>query len=331
VALPRRLVIRAIVIGAPLVYVAALAITIASLGLPVARDQLFFWLLLGLAAFSVGAWRTWGAMLLGWAPLFALLVAYDYLRGAVSVAPARAHVGTQIAVDRWLTGGADPTRWLQQHLWSPGRPHWYDYGVWAVYMTHFFVVWLVAAWLWRASRRRFAHYTALTVVLTMAAFLVYWRYPAQPPWMASDGMRIGSLDRIVPTIWDQLGVKSIQSVYENGDLVNPVAAMPSLHAAYPVMLLLFFWDAGRRVRAGLALYAVAMGFALVYSGEHFVADILAGWALAVAAYALTRAAIAAADRARALHRAPGVDRPCEPDELGVRPPERRRGAGAGTG
>ena len=193
-----------IVIGAPLVYVAALAITVASLGLPVARDQLFFWLLLGLAAFSVPAWRTWGAMLLSWLPLFALLVAYDFLRGAVSVAPARAHVTTQIAVDRWLAGGPDPTRWLQQHLWSPGRPHWYDYGVWAVYMTHFFVVWLVAAWLWRASRRRFAHYTALTVVLTMAAFVVYWRYPAQPPWMASDGMRIGSLDRIVPTIWDSL-------------------------------------------------------------------------------------------------------------------------------
>ena len=278
-------------IGAPLVYVAALAITVASLGLPVARDQLFFWLLLGLAAFSVAAWRTWGAMLLGWLPLLALLVVYDYLRGAVSVAPARAHVATQIAVDRWLAGGADPTRWLQQHLWSPGHPHWYDYGVWAVYMTHFFVVWLVAAWLWRASRRRFAHYSALTVVLTMAAFVVYWRYPAQPPWMASDAMRIGPLDRIVPTIWDQLGVKSLQSVYENGDVVNPVAAMPSLHAAYPLMLLLFFWGAGRRVRAGLALYTVAMGFALVYSGEHFVLDILAGWALAAAAYAVVFVAL----------------------------------------
>jgi membrane-associated phospholipid phosphatase len=294
--LPRRPVHRAVVVGPPLVYVVALGITVASWGLPVARDQLFFWLLLGLAAFSVAAWRTWGAMLLGWLPLLALLVVYDYLRGAVTVAPARAHVAPQIALDRWLAGGADPSRWLQQHLWSPGHPHWYDYGVWAVYMTHFFVVWLVAAWLWRASRRRFPHYATLTVVLTMAAFIVYWRYPAQPPWMASDAMRIGSLDRIVPTIWDQLGVKSIQSVYENGDVVNPVAAMPSLHAAYPVMLLLFFWGAGRRVRAGLALYAVAMGFALVYSGEHFVSDILAGWALAGAGYAVVAVARRAGSR-----------------------------------
>ena len=49
-------------------------------------------------------------MLLAWLPLLALLVVYDYLRGAVSVAPARAHVDPQIAVDRWLAGGDVPTR-----------------------------------------------------------------------------------------------------------------------------------------------------------------------------------------------------------------------------
>ena len=62
--------------------------------------------------------------------------------------------------------------------------------------------------------------------------------------------------------------------------MNTVAAVPSLHAAYPGMLLLFFWSAGWRVRAGLAVYTLAMAYALVYGGEHFVADILAGWALA---------------------------------------------------
>src|SRR4051794_38944688 len=101
-ASPRRTLRRALGIGVPLAYVAALVIVTRSWGLPVARDQLFFWLLLGLAAFGVGAWRSWGALLLAWLPLFALLVGYDYLRGAVWVAPAQAHVAPQIAVDRWL-------------------------------------------------------------------------------------------------------------------------------------------------------------------------------------------------------------------------------------
>jgi membrane-associated phospholipid phosphatase len=52
------------------------------------------------------------------------------------------------------------------------------------------------------------------------------------------------------------------------------------------MLLLFFWGAGTRVRALLGAYTVAMAFTLVYGGEHFVLDILVGWAMAGAAYAL---------------------------------------------
>ena len=290
VAPSRRVLGRAIVVGAPLAYVAALVVVLVSWGLPLARDQLFFWLLLGLAAFSVGAWRSWGALLLGWLPLLALLVVYDELRGAVSVVPATAHVDAQIGVDRWLAGGDVPTHWLQRHLWSAGRLHWYDYGAWLVYLTHFFAVWIVAAGVWRSSRRRFARYAALTVAVTMGAFVGYWSYPAQPPWLAAEGLRIGSVDRIVPTVWDHLGVSTISSVYANGDLVNPVAAMPSLHAAYPVMLLLFFWGAGAAVRAGLALYALAMAFTLVYTGEHFVSDILAGWAMTGLVYALIAAA-----------------------------------------
>jgi hypothetical protein len=284
----RRVGRNAIIVAAPVAYVAALAVVTVSWGLPIARDQMFLWLLLGLAAFSVAAWRAWGTMLIAWLPWLGLLVAYDELRGAVAVAPGRAHVATQIAIDRWLAGGDIPTHWLQEHLWSPGHLRAYDYAVWAVYMTHFFAVWLVAAGLWRVSRRRFAHYAVLTGVLTLAAFLVFWLYPAQPPWMAAGRGDVGAVDRVVPIVWDHLGVATVRSVYDNGNLVNTVAAVPSLHAAYPVMLLLFFWSAGRRVRAALAAYALAMAYALVYGGEHFVADILAGWALAGAAYGLVR-------------------------------------------
>jgi PAP2 superfamily len=290
----RRLGRRALVVGAPVLYVVALGTVVVSWGLPVARDQLFLWLALGMAAFSVAAWRSWGAMILEWLPFFGLLVLYDFLRGTVSVAPQQAHVDPQIAVDRALGAGQVPTVWLQHHLWDAAHPHAYDIGVWAVYMTHFFVVWVVAAVLWRVARPRFRRYVVLTIVLTLAAFLTYWSFPAQPPWMASE---LGPVDRIVPAIWERIGVGTVQSAYEDGRLVNTVAAMPSLHAAYPFMLMLFFWGAGLRARIGLGLYTLAMAFALVYGGEHFVADILAGWAMAGAAYALVlvvpwRAAVA---------------------------------------
>jgi membrane-associated phospholipid phosphatase len=277
---------RAVSVGAPALYLVALAVVIASWGLPVARDQLFLWLGLGLLAFSVSAWRSWGGMLLEWLPFFALLVAYDYLRGAVSVAPWDAHVTPQIDADNALFGGTVPTVWLQHHLWTPGYVHWYDYAVWVVYMTHFFAVWVVAALLWRVSRQRFRRYALVTVTLTVAAFLTYWLYPAQPPWLAGAGAALPDVDRIVPQVWGQLGVTTIQSTYENDSFVNMVAAMPSLHAAYPFMLMLFFWPAGKLARFLLGAYTLAMAFALVYGGEHFVVDILVGWAMALAAYAL---------------------------------------------
>jgi hypothetical protein len=274
---------RTAVRAAPLVYLVALGATTAAWGLPLARDQLFLWLGLGMAAFSVGAWRTWGGMVLDWLPLFALLVLYDFLRGAVAVAPEDAHVNLQVAADKLLGAGQIPTVWLQHHLWTSSHLHWYDVGVWALYMTHFFAVWVVAAVLWRLNRPRFRRYALLTISLTLAAFLTYWLYPAQPPWLHDAGIA-----RVVPTVWDHIGIPAMQSVYEDNRLVNTVAAMPSLHAAYPFMLLLFFWSSVRpAARIGLSLYTVAMAFALVYGGEHFVIDILAGWAMAGATYAFT--------------------------------------------
>jgi len=82
-----------------------------------------------------------------------------------------------------------------------------------------------------------------------------------------------------------------------------VAAMPSLHAAYPAMLLLFFWRDGWRLRIPFALYTLAMGFALVYGGEHFVTDILVGWLYAAVAYGAVCVAWPAWRRSRRARRA----------------------------
>jgi hypothetical protein len=276
---------RALPIVAPIVYLVALAISIADEGLPLARDQLFWWLGLGMAAFSVAAWRSWGTMLLEWLPLLALLVAYDYLRGAVSVATWEAHVDPQIAFDKVVGFGQIPTVWLQEHLWHGGNLHLWDYAIWVVYMSHFFTIWIVAAVLWRVAHDRFRPYVALLVLTTVAAFLTYWLYPAQPPWLAADNGDIGAVTRIVPEVWGQLGVHTAKSIWEgHGDLVNLVAAMPSLHASYPFMLLLFFWPAGWIVRAILGCYTLAMGFTLVYGGEHFVIDLVVGYVLTAIAF-----------------------------------------------
>jgi membrane-associated phospholipid phosphatase len=283
---------------APVAYVVTLVIVVITSGLPLEHTQLFGWIVLGLAAASPRAWRSWGRLVLEWLPLLALLVIYDYLRGAVSVADHQAHIAPQLDVDRWLGGGQVPTVWLQHHLYDVGHLHWYDYAVWATYLSHFFTVWLVAAVLWKVAHHRYGGYVAMVVMLTLMAFLTYWLYPAQPPWLAGDLGEIAPVDKIIPTVWGHLGVPVAADLFETGDgLVNLVAAMPSLHAAYPALLLLFFWRDGPWWRIAFGLYALAMGFSLVYSGEHFVIDILVGWLYAGIAFATVRYGWPAARRA----------------------------------
>jgi membrane-associated phospholipid phosphatase len=64
---------------------------------------------------------------------------------------------------------------------------------------------------------------------------------------------------------------------------NPWAAMPSDHFASAVMASIILADSHRRAAMIAAAYAAALGLALVYTGEHYVVDLLAGLATAGAA------------------------------------------------
>jgi hypothetical protein len=55
--------------------------------------------------------------------------------------------------------------------------------------------------------------------------------------------------------------------------------MPSLHFATSTMAAISLSEAGRAPGAAGWAYAVTLGFALVYLGEHYVTDLVAGGAL----------------------------------------------------
>jgi len=81
------------------------------------------------------------------------------------------------------------------------------------------------------------------------------------------------------------------SLFEKGQhYANNVAAMPSLHAGYALLIALYLWRVVPRwARVPLALYPPAMAFALVYSGEHYVVDCIAGWLYAIVVFAAVNA------------------------------------------
>jgi hypothetical protein len=67
---------------------------------------------------------------------------------------------------------------------------------------------------------------------------------------------------------------------------NPVAAVPSLHAALPLTLTLVLWRLRPAWSPLAMLYTLLMAPSLVYLGEHYAVDVLAGWGVALAAFTL---------------------------------------------
>ena len=234
-----------------------------------------------------------------WLPLMLVLLCYDLSRPVREWIGTAPHVLPQLDADRWAFGEL-PTISLQHALYDPGAVHWYDYLTFVVYLSHFFVTLAVLAVLWKVSYPRFRQYRTLVVVLATAGFVTYVLFPAVPPWLAAWYGHIEPVPRTLAGMWGAVGIEPAHALFENrGEFYNQEAAIPSLHAAYPMLLLLFFWGAGTWARVGLGAYVLAMGFALVYTGEHYVADLVVGWLYAGGVFAGVNAVRARRRRRRA--------------------------------
>ncbi len=247
-------------------------------GVPYQRDTLAIWLLIGLLCFSLSDLRGYfRGVILDWLPFIAMLIAYDSLRGSASHLFA-VHYLPQLQIDRWMFGGTAPTVTLQHWLWH-GHVVWYDVIFWAVYLTHFFATPLLAAMLWKIDRERFRRFAVLVGGLSFAGLITYVLYPAAPPWLAAQQGLTSPVTRIIPLVWPHVGLHSAGSLVESGyRFANDVAAVPSLHAAFSLLIATTLWPRRRRwLRPLVAAYPLAMGFTLVFGGEHYVFDILLGW------------------------------------------------------
>jgi membrane-associated phospholipid phosphatase len=261
---------------------------VISVGVPTSHDLVFFWFALGIVAFSVtDVKRRTSRLVIEWSPFIAVLFIYDRLRGYADGLLFHAREVPQIKVEAAIFGKPIPTVWLQAHLWhGAGDLRWWDYVTWFIYLTHFFATLVVAAILWRWAHERFVRFATMGCVLSLAGFATYALFPAVPPWLAARHGSIGSANRTIGIVWHHVPIAHFGSLFEKGQTyANNVAAMPSLHAGYSLLIALYLWRlVPRWWRPLLALYPPAMAFSLVYTGEHYVVDCLAGWAYAVATF-----------------------------------------------
>jgi PAP2 superfamily len=279
------------------------------------RELLLLYICTGLIAASIGQGQRVLYVIRDWLPFALVLVAYDLSRGAATLIGRPTLWHWQADMDRWLFFGTMPTVWLQERLKIP-HPPWWEIVISTVYMSFFILPYIVAAVLWLRDRDEWKAFVRLFVGLSFAALAIYAVLPAAPPWAAArctaaeveggpsdprcmfrpargvpDGGLLGAMqttqdgangwvERIVARGWGKLNLHSASALIDQGQAsVNLVAAIPSLHAALTAAVAAFLWNrVHREWRPWLVAYVLVMAFTLVYTAEHYVVDILLGWA-----------------------------------------------------
>jgi membrane-associated phospholipid phosphatase len=191
----------------------------------------------------------------------------------------RLRVRYPIRIDRALGLGQMPTVQLQRALGRPGRVLPHDVFLSGIHWSWFFVPHGSIAYILLRHRPQFERSAAQMAAVFDIGLLGYWLVPTAPPWWAGREGEMPPVRRIMTETGEHVWGDLWKPLYDSLG-TNPFAAMPSLHFATSVMAAHVLGDTGRKAGALGWAYAGTLGFALVYLGEHYIADLIAGLALA---------------------------------------------------
>jgi membrane-associated phospholipid phosphatase len=240
--------------------------------------------------------------------MWAYIATYQMPHDDPEALEARVHVDYPVTIDRVIGFGRLPTLRLQRALAKEAELRLGDQTLVWVHWIWFLVPHGTVAYMILRHRELFPSAAARIYAVFDFGVIVYWVLPTAPPWYAAKKGRIrgaegeAAMRRIMVEHGEAFWKERWQPLYSflGG---NPLAAMPSLHFATSLMAARVLSEAGPVEGAVGWMYALMLGFALVYLGEHYVIDLLAG---ATLAEGVRRGAPAFAPAARALSR--GVQR-----------------------
>jgi membrane-associated phospholipid phosphatase len=195
---------------------------------------------------------------------------------------ARLRARYPIAIDRVIGIGRLPNARLQRALAGFRRANALDRTLTWVHWLWFFEPYLALSWILIRHPQRFPRAARRLAAVFDLGCIGYFALPTAPPWWASEaGLTGEEVRRIMIGVGEETWRSAWPAMYKalGG---NPWAAMPSLHFATSTMAAISLSEAGRVEGAVGWSYALTLGFALVYLGEHYVTDLLAGAGLVAA-------------------------------------------------
>jgi membrane-associated phospholipid phosphatase len=192
---------------------------------------------------------------------------------------ARLRVDYPIRGDRLLGLGTPPTVRLQRALGRPGEVRRHDLALAWIHWSWFIVPHGTSAYILLRHHDHFTRSACLMAAVFDCGLVAYWAVPTAPPWWAGKNGNMEPVRRIMVEVGEHFWGRMWRPLYDflGG---NPFAAMPSLHFATSVMAAHVLTEVGRVPGILGWTYAVSLGFALIYLGEHYVVDLIAGLGLA---------------------------------------------------
>jgi membrane-associated phospholipid phosphatase len=211
-------------------------------------------------------------------PLVALLVCYQQLRTVSDeITPFSVHITDLIGVERFLFFGHIPSVVLQ-YLWPPdslsGSILWRLSTI--VYGSHFVTPIALALTLWAKDKVVYWRFIGGLILTSYIGFFGYLLFPAAPPWWAHQ------FGYIHESLLSPIDARLLPLI------PNPVAAMPSLHAAYALYCGWFIGRSWPKLGFAVVLLPLVMCFATIYLAHHYVIDHVAGWILVLVVLCLLR-------------------------------------------
>ena len=149
------------------------------------------------------------------------------------------------------------------------------------FVGHFLFTAIFFLWLYHRSREGFKSFRNAFLVTTAIAVVIHWLYPTAPPRLAGVGLE----DTLLRLSGIDIGSQHTSA------LSNPVAAVPSLHAAYAlgVGIGMFRYARSHLLRVAGVIYPPLVVLTIVVTGNHFVLDAIAGMAVLAVGFGLARA------------------------------------------
>ena len=225
-------------------------------------------------------------LIVGFSIFIVYWILFDYMKAFPNFKFNEVHIADLYNAEKQLFGlTVNENTLTPNEYWKQNGTTFLD-----VISVIFYLCWIpvplaFAAYLFFKDKDLFLRFSLTFVLVNLLGFIIYYTYPAAPPWYYNikGGTFIPSTMGNTAGLQkfdDYFGISLFQNIYQKSS--NVFAAMPSLHSSYP--LIVVYYSLRKKmgwINALFIVITIGIWFAAVYTSHHYILDVLAGICCAI--------------------------------------------------